>query len=46
MTAIEELVDILISFTPEQLEMFLRDPVTESTLQLVKASVPCHQEAS
>lgn len=46
MTAIEELVNILVSFTPEQLEMFLRDPVTESILQPVKASVPCHQEAS
>lgn len=33
MTALEELVDILTNFTPEQLDKFLRDPVTVSILQ-------------
>ena len=46
MKAIDELVEILTNFTPEQLERFLNDPVTLSILQPVEASGSCHQEAS
>ena len=46
MNAIDELVNILISFTPEQLNQFLNDPVTLSILRPEEASEPCHQEAS
>lgn len=46
MNAFEELVEILTSFTPEQLEKFLHDPVTELILQPVKASGFYRPEAS
>lgn len=39
MTAFEELVKLLIEFTPEQLNDFLCDPVTVSILQPAEASV-------
>lgn len=38
MTALEELVDILTNFTPEQLDKFLNDPITVSILQPAGAS--------
>lgn len=43
MNAIDELVDILINFTPEQLENFLSNPVTELILQPARASEFCPQ---
>lgn len=43
MTALEELVDILTNFTPEQLDKFLNDPITVSIVQPVKASGSCLQ---
>ena len=46
MKAIDELVNILISFTPEQLEQFLNDPVTVSILRPEEASGSCLQEVS
>ena len=46
MKAIDELVNILISFTPEQLNQFLNDPVTLSILRHEEASEPYRQEAS
>lgn len=33
MSAINELIDILINFTPEQLEQFLKHEITSSILQ-------------
>lgn len=33
MTALEELINILAEFTQEQMEEFLRHPVTESILR-------------
>ena len=46
MKAIDELVNILINFTPEQLKEFLEHPITVSTLQPEEASQPCLQEVS
>ena len=46
MTAFEELVNILIDFTPEQLKKFLSDPVTVSILQPEEASESCLPEVS
>ena len=46
MNAIEELIDCIINFTPEQLNEFLKHPVTVSILQPEEASESCHQEAS
>lgn len=46
MNAFDELVTLLINFTPEQLEQFLNDPITVSILQPEEASESCHQEAS
>lgn len=46
MKAVDELVNILLSFTPEQLEQFLSDPITVSTLQLEEASEPYLPEVS
>lgn len=43
MTALEELVNILVDFTPEQLEKFLSNPVTELILQPARASEFCPQ---
>lgn len=38
MKAIDELVEILRNFTPEQLDRFLQNPVTVSILQPGEAS--------
>ena len=46
MKAIDELVNLLLNFTPEQLNQFLNDPVTESILQPGEASESCLQEVS
>lgn len=46
MTEFEELVNILLNFTPEQLNQFLHDPVTELILQPEEASESCLQEVS
>ena len=46
MKAVDELVNILLSFTPEQLKQFLSDPVTVSILRPEEASEPCLQEVS
>ena len=46
MKAFDELVNILLSFTPEQLNQFLDDPVTVSILQPVEASESCLPGAS
>ena len=40
MNAIDELVNILVSFTPEQLNKFLSDPTTVSILRPEEASEP------
>lgn len=43
MTALEELLDYIKNFTPEQLEQFLNDPVTLSILrpeEEVESSLP------
>ena len=46
MKAIDELVNILVSFTPEQLVQFLNDPVTVSILRPEEASESCLPEVS
>lgn len=46
MKAIDELVNILINFTPEQLNQFLNDPVTVSILRPEGEPEPCLQEVS
>ena len=46
MSSIEELVNYLIKFTPEQLEKFLKDPLTQSILQVGEVVEPCPLEAS
>ena len=46
MTALEELVNILQDFTPEQLNQFLQDPVTVSVLQPEAGAAPDLQEVS
>lgn len=46
MKPIDELVNILLSFTPEQLNQFLNDPVTVSILRPEEASESCLQEVS
>lgn len=46
MKPIDELVNILLNFTPEQLNQFLNDPVTVSILRPEEASESCLQEVS
>lgn len=46
MKAIDELVNLLISFTPDQLNKFLNDPVTLSILQPEEEQEPCLPEVS
>ena len=46
MNAVDKLVNILLSFTPEQLNQFLNDPVTRSVLQLEEEAKPDLQEVS
>lgn len=38
MNEYDDLINLLITFTPEQLNQFLNDPVTVSILQLEEAS--------
>ena len=45
-TVFDELVNILVSFTPEQLNKFLNDPVTVSILRPEEASEPYLPEVS
>jgi len=45
MSAVDELVKILLEFTPEQLNQFLCNPITLSILRPEEASEPCPQEA-
>ena len=33
MNAMNELIDIILSFTPEQLQCFLNNPITKTVLQ-------------
>ena len=40
MSALNELIEILTSYTSEQLEAFLKHPVTLSTLQPAEAAQP------
>ena len=44
MTALDELITILSNFTPEQLERFLSDKVTQSILQAEEVAEPFLQE--
>ena len=46
MKPIEELINYLINFTPEQLDQFLSDPITVSILQPEEASESCLPEVS
>ena len=46
MSAVDELVKILLNFTPEQLKQFLDDPVTRSVLQLEEEAEPDLLEVS
>ena len=46
MSAIDQLVKLLIDFTPEQLNQFLNDPVTVSILRPEEASESCLPEVS
>lgn len=46
MSAVDELVKILLNFTPEQLKQFLNDPITVSILRPEEASESCLQEVS
>ena len=46
MKAIDELVNLIVNFTPEQLAKFLNDPVTVSILRPEEASESCLQEVS
>ena len=46
MSSIEELINYVINFTPEQLEKFLTDPLTQSILQAGEVVEPYPLEAS
>lgn len=46
MSALDELVKLLIDFTPEQLKQFLNDPVTVSILRPEEEAEPCLPEVS
>ena len=46
MKAIDELVNLLLDFTPEQLNQFLNHPVTVSILRPEEAPESYHQEVS
>ena len=46
MNAVDELINILLDFTPEQLKQFLDDPVTLSILRPEGEPEPCLQEVS
>lgn len=44
MSAIDELIQRLVKFTPEQLDKFLLNRITRSILQLEEVAEPCLQE--
>jgi hypothetical protein len=46
MSAFNDLINLLTSFTPEQLENFLEHPLTQSILQAEEATAPYPLEAS
>ena len=46
MKPIDELVNLLLNFTPEQLNQFLNDPVTVSILRPEEEAKSCLQEVS
>lgn len=46
MKSVDELINILLNFTPEQLNQFLNDPITVSILQPEGASEPYLPEVS
>lgn len=46
MTTFDELVNILLEFTPEQLNQFLNDPITLSILRPEEAVESSLQEVS
>ena len=46
MSAVDKLVNIILNFTPEQLNQFLNDPVTVSVLQPGEGAGPDLQEVS
>ena len=46
MSAINELIEYLVSFTPEQLERFIKDPLTQSFLQAEEVAEPFPPEES
>lgn len=46
MKSIDELVNILLNFSPEQLEQFLNDPFTVSILRPGVEAESCLQEVS
>ena len=46
MSAVDKLVNIILNFTPEQLNQFLSDPVTVSILQPEEEAESCLQEVS
>lgn len=46
MSAINELIERLINFTPEQLEKFIQDPITRSFLQAEEVAEPFPLEES
>ena len=46
MKAIDELVNLILDFTPEQLKQFLNDPITLSILQPEEAVESCLPEVS
>ena len=46
MKPVDELINIILNFTPEQLMQFLSDPVTVSILQPEGEQESCLQEVS
>ena len=46
MKAVDELVNIILNFTPEQLKQFLNDPVTLSILRPEGEQESCLPEVS
>ena len=46
MKAVDELINLILNFTPEQLKQFLDDPITVSILRPEEASESCLQEVS
>ena len=46
MSTIEELIDYIVGFTPEQLEQFLNHEITLSILQPEEEVQSCLQEVS